>query len=106
MCCLDFSLFPCFKKNYPFYPILILKNILFSYVFWEICLKLGQVLKLSKDRKRIKTSERWEDIVGLVNSHYIIIFEATNCILLATSKNRGKLVKNGKKLHSDIKQDK
>ena len=29
-------------------------------MFWEICLKLGQVLKLSKDRKRIKVSEEWE----------------------------------------------
>ena len=33
---------------------------------------------------------------------YIIIFCAINRTLLTTSKNRGKLVKMGKKLHSDI----
>ena len=65
-CCLDFNHFPHFKKNYPFYPLFILRFILFSCLFWEIRLKLRQGLTLSKDRKRIKNSELVEYIVDLV----------------------------------------
>ena len=52
--------------NYPFYPLFIL----FSCFCGEICLKLGQGLNFSKDRKRIKISEEWEVFVGLVNPTY------------------------------------
>ena len=57
-----------FKKNYPFYPFLILRIILFSSWFVKICLKLGLGVNFSKDRKRIKTAKWWEVkiIVGLV----------------------------------------
>ena len=65
-CCLDFRHFPIFKKNYPFYPFLILKIILFSLFECGFCLKLGQHLDFKKDRKRIKTSELVEYIVDLV----------------------------------------
>ena len=61
-CCLGFRHFPQFKKNYPFYPLFILRIILFSCLFWEIRLKLRQGLTLSKDRKRIKTSVWWEEV--------------------------------------------
>ena len=65
-CCLDLSHFPEFKKNYPFYPFLIPKFILFSKIMLWQWLKLRQGLNLRKDRKRIKTSELVEDIVDLV----------------------------------------
>ena len=55
-----------FKKNYPFYPFLILRIILFSSWFVKICLKLRQGLTFCKDRKRIKISELVEYIVDLV----------------------------------------
>ena len=75
--CLDLRHFLKFKKNYPFYPclvvgvkraryrfsplptirFLILIIILFFRWFVEIRLKLRQGLTLSKDRKRIKTSQ-------------------------------------------------
>ena len=60
-CRLNLSHFLKFKTNYPFYPLFILKIILFSSWFVKICLKLGQGLTFSKDRKRIKTFERWEN---------------------------------------------
>ena len=63
---MNLSYFPNFKKNYPFYPLFILRFILFSCLFWEIRLKLRQGLTLSKDRKRIKNSELVEYIVDLV----------------------------------------
>ena len=67
-CCLDLRHFPQFKKNYPFYPLFILRIILFSSWFSQNCLKLGLGLSFCKDRKRIKTAEWWEVkiIVGLV----------------------------------------
>ena len=85
-CCLNFRHFPEFKKNYPFYPclvvgdkraryhfsplptirFLILKIILFSKIMLWLWLKLRQGLELWKDRKRIKISEWWENIVWLV----------------------------------------
>ena len=55
-----------FKKNYPFYPLFILRIILFSKIMPWLCLKLRQGLTFSKDRKWIKTSELVEDIVDLV----------------------------------------
>ena len=74
--CLDLRHFLKFKKNYPFYPclvvgvkraryrfsplptirFLILKFILFSLHECNFRLKLRQGLNLRKDRKRIKTS--------------------------------------------------
>lgn len=40
--------------------------------------------------------------VKLINQRYITVFGATNRTLMVTNKNRGKLVKIGKKLDSDI----
>ena len=81
-CCLDLSHFPQFKKNYPFYPFLIPKFILFSKIMPWLWLKLRQGLELWKDRKRIKSSELWENFVELVNSHYITVFRCKNCTQL------------------------
>ena len=67
---MKFTPFPHCKKNYPFYPFLIPKFILFSLFERGFCLKVGQGLNLSKDRKRIKTSYHREVIVGLVNPTY------------------------------------
>ena len=72
--CWEFTSFPKFKKNYPFYPFLIPRFILFSLFECGFCLKLGQDLDFKKDRKRIKTSEWWEVIVGLVNPTYVTLF--------------------------------
>ena len=81
-CYLTFSHFPVFKKNYPFYPFLILKIILFSKTISHIMLKLGQSLNFRKDRKRIKISKEWKNFVELVNSHYITVFRCKNCTQL------------------------
>ena len=81
-CCLNFRHFPEFKKNYPFYPFLILKIILFSKIMLWLWLKLRQGLELWKDRKRIKISEEWKNFVELVNSHYITVFRCKNCTQL------------------------
>ena len=75
-CCLNFRHFPEFKKNYPFYPFLIPKFILFSLFECDFRLKLGQDLNFCEDRKRIKISEEWKNFVELVNSHYITVFGA------------------------------
>ena len=101
-CCLDLRHFPQFKKIYPFYPclvvgykraryhfsplptirFLIFKIILFSKIMLWLWLKLRQGLELWKDRKRIKSSELWENFVELVNSHYITVFRCKNCTQL------------------------
>ena len=63
---MNFSHFPAFKQNYPFYPFLIPKFILFSFLFWAIRLNFRQYLNFKKDRKRIKIPELVEYIVDLV----------------------------------------
>ena len=85
----------CVKRaRYRFSPLptirfLILRIILFSSWFVRICLKLGQYLNFKKDRKRIKTSEKWEVkiIVELVNLHCITVFRCKTCTLLATNNH-------------------
>ena len=71
-CCLDLRHFPHFKKNYPFYPFLIPKFILFSWLFWAIRLNFRQDLNFKKDKKRIKTSERWENFCRISKSDVTI----------------------------------
>lgn len=73
MCRLNFSHFPKFKKNYPFYPIHILKFIIFPVCFEKFTSKLRQDVNLSKKRKRIKTSERWEDVLWYWQKTFNII---------------------------------
>ena len=58
--------FPIFKKNYPFYPFLILRIILFSVCSPHFALNLATLFRFQKDRKRIKTSEGVEYIVDIV----------------------------------------
>ena len=55
-----------FKKKYTFYPLFILRIILFVCFFWKICLKVGFILNFNKDRKTIKASELVEDIVSFL----------------------------------------
>lgn len=69
MCRLNFSHFPKFKKNYPFYPILILKFIIFPVCFEKFTSKLRQDVNLSKERKRIKTSE-WLEVKRFFTQAY------------------------------------
>ena len=90
-CCLNFSRFPVFKKNYPFYPLFILRIILFSSWFVKICLKLKHNLNVIKDRKRIKPFESWENCCRISKSDLVLQKQKNQHIKIEPDRSQQRL---------------